>query len=310
MPSDECSKPGCSRPRRRYHHQCDYHAEPRPHDPAAEEALTAGSGVGPDPGPVGGNDREEDRSAEAEATARIAELRADLEGRSEIRIPVAEFTDHAKIDAAATQPRSTGTGGPDIARLVQADIEARAEYGATPEKYGQRLRPFNGRDAELDAYQEALDLVMYQRQRLAEREAEYAPPIRPEDVQETDVGLDEWARASLDSIVKSVELIRMYAQNIANREPGRPPVKQAGCILRLCEDVLGPDTTGPMVEAGRTVYVEEGHRVEMSAERLEKLVSGVLAQELSHIESVRADERAAIAAAIVQLAINEKEDRA
>ena len=36
-------------------------------------------------------------------------------------------------------------------------------------EYGERLKPHNGRDALLDAYQEALDLAMYLRQAIAER---------------------------------------------------------------------------------------------------------------------------------------------
>lgn len=42
---------------------------------------------------------------------------------------------------------------------LQDDLKARAEMGKA--KYGTYLRTFNGRDALTDAYQEALDLVMY-----------------------------------------------------------------------------------------------------------------------------------------------------
>jgi hypothetical protein len=56
----------------------------------------------------------------------------------------------------------------DIASLVHSDIEARVEYGIS--QYGEPLRPFNGRDALADAYQEALDLAMYLRQALYERD--------------------------------------------------------------------------------------------------------------------------------------------
>lgn len=53
--------------------------------------------------------------------------------------------------------------------LVLADLQARADVGR--DKYGALLETHNGRDALMDAYQEALDLVMYLRQALAEREA-------------------------------------------------------------------------------------------------------------------------------------------
>ncbi len=69
------------------------------------------------------------------------------------------------IGAAETQRKPEGKG-PEIAELVKADIEARAQMGE--KKYGERLRAYNGRNALLDAYQEALDLCMYLRQRLEE----------------------------------------------------------------------------------------------------------------------------------------------
>ena len=54
----------------------------------------------------------------------------------------------------------------DVAELVKKDIELRVQHGE--EEYGQRLHPFNGRDALIDAYQEVLDLAMYLRQAIYE----------------------------------------------------------------------------------------------------------------------------------------------
>lgn len=76
-------------------------------------------------------------------------------------------TDGLPFDAAQTQPTPHGRGR-DIALLVNEDIQQRAEVGE--KKYGERLRAHNGRNALLDAYQEALDLCMYLRQALEERE--------------------------------------------------------------------------------------------------------------------------------------------
>lgn len=59
-------------------------------------------------------------------------------------------------------------GEPAIWDLVLADMEARDRAGAA--KYGIRLQPHNGRDALVDAYQEALDLVVYLRQAIYERD--------------------------------------------------------------------------------------------------------------------------------------------
>jgi hypothetical protein len=60
-----------------------------------------------------------------------------------------------------------------VVRALLADMEARDRAGL--EKYGVRLQPWNGRDAAVDAYQEALDLVVYLRQLVEEREG--SPPL-------------------------------------------------------------------------------------------------------------------------------------
>ncbi|MFA4971820.1 MAG: hypothetical protein WC683_04355 [bacterium] len=54
--------------------------------------------------------------------------------------------------------------GEPIVPMVIADLEARREFGR--KKYGDELRVRNGRDALIDAYQEALDLVICLRQRI------------------------------------------------------------------------------------------------------------------------------------------------
>lgn len=54
-----------------------------------------------------------------------------------------------------------------IVDLVVADMVERKRVGT--ERYGTPLQAFNGRDPLVDAYQEALDLVMYIRQAIEER---------------------------------------------------------------------------------------------------------------------------------------------
>ena len=56
----------------------------------------------------------------------------------------------------------------EIMPLVLADIAARVAKGT--KEYGERLTSHNGRDALWDAYEEALDLAMYLRQAIAERD--------------------------------------------------------------------------------------------------------------------------------------------
>lgn len=71
--------------------------------------------------------------------------------------------------AATQQPMPTPREGGDVQALVVADIQERRAAGIA--KYGTPLQTHNGRDAIVDAYQEALDLACYLRQFMAERRA-------------------------------------------------------------------------------------------------------------------------------------------
>ncbi len=58
-------------------------------------------------------------------------------------------------------------GQVDVGQLVLDDMKDRIALGL--KRYGTKLQTHNGRDALVDAYQEALDLVMYLRQEIEER---------------------------------------------------------------------------------------------------------------------------------------------
>jgi hypothetical protein len=60
-------------------------------------------------------------------------------------------------------------GAEAVGAIVLADIQARIDAGY--QKYGTLLQTFNGRDALWDSLQEAIDLVMYLRQAILERDA-------------------------------------------------------------------------------------------------------------------------------------------
>lgn len=66
------------------------------------------------------------------------------------------------------QPPPTHNAHPAVWDLVMADMLDRDTVGR--KRYGTRLQPHNGRDALVDAYQEALDLVVYLRQAIYERD--------------------------------------------------------------------------------------------------------------------------------------------
>ena len=66
------------------------------------------------------------------------------------------------------QPDPVHNTLPAVWDLVLNDMTDRGIMGV--KKYGTLLQPFNGRDALVDAYQEALDLVVYLRQAIYERD--------------------------------------------------------------------------------------------------------------------------------------------
>ncbi len=65
------------------------------------------------------------------------------------------------------EPPPNHVDGPAVWDLVLADIAERDKVGEA--KYGVRLTPGDGRDSLVDAYQEALDLVVYLRKDIEER---------------------------------------------------------------------------------------------------------------------------------------------
>jgi hypothetical protein len=71
------------------------------------------------------------------------------------------------MDAAKREPMPT-PGTADVLPLVIEDLRRRDEVGRR--KYNTTLQANNGRDALMDAYQEALDLALYLRQVIMERE--------------------------------------------------------------------------------------------------------------------------------------------
>lgn len=65
------------------------------------------------------------------------------------------------------EPPPVANDSTPIWELVIADMRERDATGRA--RYGTPLQAHNGRDALVDAYQEALDLVVYLRQAIEER---------------------------------------------------------------------------------------------------------------------------------------------
>lgn len=57
---------------------------------------------------------------------------------------------------------------PEVMKLFLKDLEER--YAEGVRRYGVPLKPFNGIDALQDAYEEAMDLALYLRQAIYERD--------------------------------------------------------------------------------------------------------------------------------------------
>lgn len=71
------------------------------------------------------------------------------------------------LDSVHTSPQPAPKGeGDSVTVAVMKDLATRREAGT--KKYGTELLTNNGRNALVDAYQEALDLVMYLKQQLME----------------------------------------------------------------------------------------------------------------------------------------------
>lgn len=81
------------------------------------------------------------------------------------------FTENVRAGMLARgiedQPTPIPNDRPAIVDLVIQDMVERKAIGI--ERYGTPLQAHNGRDAMVDAYQEALDLCMYLRQAIEER---------------------------------------------------------------------------------------------------------------------------------------------
>jgi len=68
------------------------------------------------------------------------------------------------------QPEPTKNNNPIIQELVMGDMQTRLNIGI--ERYGTGLQANNGRDMLRDAYEEALDLCVYLRGAMYERDGE------------------------------------------------------------------------------------------------------------------------------------------
>ena len=113
------------------------------------------------------------------------------------------------------EPAPNPNGNPHLWSLVIRDMLDRNAAGVA--KYGTALQAGNGRDALMDAYQEALDLCVYLRQAIEERRAMLHVARHGEVV---DDELDPWQSAIPEQDVQRREQVATAGYIIPQMEDG------------------------------------------------------------------------------------------
>jgi hypothetical protein len=137
---------------------------------------------------------------------------------------------------------------PDIQSLVILDVQQRRQVGI--ERYGQGLRPFNGRDTLLDAYEESVDLTTYLRSLLEMQRAD-RERMRQEVSREVHEALGPALGGSLAGVIEIV------AERVTTRVidafafPGKPPEE----VVHALAVITTPTRMAPekRIEAGEVV---------------------------------------------------------
>lgn len=93
----------------------------------------------------------------------IEPMPSELEEIERLRDAAERFA----LGLVEAQPAPEPTHGRPVWELVIEDMQTRDQVGRR--RYGVPLQAHNGRDALVDAYQEALDLAVYLRQAIEER---------------------------------------------------------------------------------------------------------------------------------------------
>lgn len=144
------------------------------------------------------------------------------------------------------QPLPEPADGPVMHDLVRADLQARLELGIS--RYGQPLRAFNGRDPLRDAYEEILDLSVYLKQSMIERDDAVAQALIQVHVRCTDLFAE---------ILRQLPALRrdpeQHAVELAALEGLLPGMDR---VMGFITDAI-PDAVSPATQAMRTDFVAE-----------------------------------------------------
>jgi len=128
---------------------------------------------------------------------------------------------HAHRPRVAEQPPPVANDHLAVVDLVVAEMQARKAEGIR--RYGVPLQPFNGRDADQDAFEEALDLTFYLRQALEERRA--LAPLLDELIRAARAVVDGDPLRSVGARARLGAAVGAYAR--AHAKTGLPPIPDA-----------------------------------------------------------------------------------
>jgi hypothetical protein len=125
------------------------------------------------------------------------------------------------VATVVEQPPPVANGHPAVVDLVVAEMQARKVEGIR--RYGMPLQPFNGRNADQDAFEEALDLTFYLRQALEERRT--LAPLLDELIRAARAVVDGDPLRSVGARARLGAAVGAYAR--AHAKTGLPPIPDA-----------------------------------------------------------------------------------
>ena len=155
------------------------------------------------------------------------------------------------------QPPPIPNQGKPVWDLVVADMQERDRVGR--ERYGTPLQTGNGRDALVDAYQEALDQAVYLRQAIEERWRERAmyAEAEIERLQELTAGFAERIAQQSDLLSRRAESPNVLDAVLLEREACALVLER---LATLGDRVVGLDDAGPDALRCAAQIIREGRQ--------------------------------------------------
>lgn len=144
-----------------------------------------------------------------------------------------------ELKDAKEQPAPVANDRPAVWPAVIKDMEARDQLGR--QRYGVPLQPNNGRDALRDAYEEALDLAVYLKQAMIERDMALA------DLERVAMERDE-AREEARKLKGAVAMAEAQRDAAISGESMANAFKHGAHVMRQMASIV-PEGVGRMSPA-------------------------------------------------------------